>query len=88
MRCHAIPIMPLTFEWNQDTRAEGRGRVARIQRRLLIVEVERKIMQSERCKHQGQVRISVLFDRRYIIKLLYLQFSVFSVPSVVNCDLS
>ncbi|OIT23017.1 PREDICTED: protein DGS1, mitochondrial-like isoform X2 [Nicotiana attenuata] len=49
-----IVIMVMRAWIKQDTRAEGRGRVARIQRRLLIVEVERKIMQLERCKYQGR----------------------------------
>ncbi|RVW90758.1 hypothetical protein CK203_046394 [Vitis vinifera] len=39
---------------NQDTRAEGRGRVARIQRRLLVVEVEKWIMQYQTCMNQGK----------------------------------
>ncbi|XP_060170111.1 protein DGS1, mitochondrial-like [Lycium barbarum] len=39
---------------NKDTRAEGRRRVARIQRQLLLMEVERKIMQLESFKYQGQ----------------------------------
>lgn len=40
---------------NQDTRAEGRGRVARIQRRLLLVEIERAMLQFQSCKDQGLV---------------------------------
>jgi len=43
---------------NQDTKAEGRGRVARIQRRLLVVEVERRIMQHQIYVEQGLVRSS------------------------------
>ncbi|GKU95398.1 hypothetical protein SLEP1_g8761 [Rubroshorea leprosula] len=39
-----ILIMSVYAWLKQDTRAEGRGRVARIQRRLLIVEVEKTIM--------------------------------------------
>ncbi|GLT58726.1 hypothetical protein SLA2020_315960 [Shorea laevis] len=39
-----ILIMSVRTWLKQDTRAEGRGRVARIQRRLLIVEVEKMIM--------------------------------------------
>ncbi|KAK0605547.1 hypothetical protein LWI29_028000 [Acer saccharum] len=38
---------------NQDSRAEGRGRVARIQRRLLIVEVEKRIIQYQTYVDQG-----------------------------------
>ncbi|KAK6802652.1 hypothetical protein RDI58_000434 [Solanum bulbocastanum] len=49
-----IVIMLVRAWFKQDKKAEGRGRVARIQRRLLIVEVERKIMQLESCKEQGQ----------------------------------
>lgn len=49
-----IVIMLMRAWFKQDKKAEGRGRVARIQRRLLIVEVERKIMQLESCKDQGQ----------------------------------
>lgn len=45
---------------NQDTRAEGRGRVARIQRRLLVVEVEKWIMQYQTCVDQGKVRRQIL----------------------------
>lgn len=41
---------------NQDTRAEGRGRIARHQRRLLVVEVEKKIMQYQTFIDQGLVR--------------------------------
>nr|GMD23006.1 protein DGS1, mitochondrial [Ipomoea batatas] len=51
-----IVIMLVRAWFKQDTRAEGRGRVARIQRRLLIVQVERRIMQLESCKDQGLVR--------------------------------
>ncbi|KAK9221294.1 hypothetical protein WN944_009720 [Citrus x changshan-huyou] len=36
-----------------DSRAEGRGRVARIQRRLIIVEVEKRIMQYQIYVDQG-----------------------------------
>ncbi|XP_075100146.1 protein DGS1, mitochondrial [Nicotiana tabacum] len=49
-----VVIMLVRAWFKQDKRAEGRGRVARIQRRLLIVEIERKIMQLESCKDQGQ----------------------------------
>lgn len=39
-------LLMLVRAWlKKDTRAEGRGRVARLQRRLLIVEVEKRIMQ-------------------------------------------
>ncbi|KZV30582.1 hypothetical protein F511_05732 [Dorcoceras hygrometricum] len=36
-----------------DSRAEGKGRVARIQRRLLLVEIERAIVNLQRCEAQG-----------------------------------
>ena len=45
---------------NQDTRAEGRGRVARIHRRLLVVEVEKWIMQYQTFMDQGKVRHQIL----------------------------
>lgn len=38
----------------QDKGAEGRGRIARRQRRLLIVEVEKRIMQYQSCIDMGQ----------------------------------
>ncbi|EXC10038.1 hypothetical protein L484_004723 [Morus notabilis] len=38
-------LLMLVRAWfKQDTRAEGRGRISRIQRRLLVVEVEKRIM--------------------------------------------
>ncbi|KAL3530130.1 hypothetical protein ACH5RR_009452, partial [Cinchona calisaya] len=50
----SLILLMLVRAWfKQDTRAEGRGRVARIQRRLLIVEIERGIMQIQTCKDQG-----------------------------------
>ncbi|KAI8573304.1 hypothetical protein RHMOL_Rhmol01G0267300 [Rhododendron molle] len=57
----ALPAFFLSFlllmlmrAWlKKDTRAEGRGRIARIQRRLLIVEVEKRIMQFQICMDQG-----------------------------------
>ncbi|KAF1889189.1 hypothetical protein Lal_00024511 [Lupinus albus] len=36
-----------------DTKAEGRGRIARIQRRLLVVEVEKRVMQYQDYIEQG-----------------------------------
>lgn len=41
----------------QDTKAEGRGRVARLQRRLLLVEIEKRIMQYQNFINQGLVRL-------------------------------
>ncbi|KAL3518787.1 hypothetical protein ACH5RR_021376 [Cinchona calisaya] len=50
----SLILLMLVRAWfKQDTRAEGRGRVARIQRRLLIVEIERGIMQIQTCRDQG-----------------------------------
>ncbi|XP_011090263.1 protein DGS1, mitochondrial isoform X2 [Sesamum indicum] len=50
----SLILAMLVRAWiKQDTRAEGRGRVARIQRRLLLVEIERAIMQCQSCKDQG-----------------------------------
>ncbi|XP_068637325.1 protein DGS1, mitochondrial-like isoform X2 [Aristolochia californica] len=37
----------------RDTGAEGKGRTARLQRRLLLVEVEKRIMQIQNCVDQG-----------------------------------
>lgn len=48
-----ILLMLMRAWFKQDTRAEGRGRIARIQRRLLIVEVDRSIMQYQTCVNQG-----------------------------------
>ncbi|KAH6774847.1 dgd1 suppressor 1 [Perilla frutescens var. frutescens] len=53
----SLILAMLVRAWfKRDTRAEGRGRVARIQRRLLLVEIERAIMQFQSCKDQGLVR--------------------------------
>lgn len=41
---------------NQDTKAEGRGRIARIQRRLVVVEVEERILQFQNYVEKGLVR--------------------------------
>ncbi|KAK3023699.1 hypothetical protein RJ639_044309 [Escallonia herrerae] len=47
----------------KDNRAEGRGRIARIQRRLLIVEVEKRITQFQTCIDQGlNVKNTLLFS--------------------------
>ncbi|RZS14024.1 hypothetical protein BHM03_00045676 [Ensete ventricosum] len=42
----------------QDKSAEGRGRVARRQRRLLVVEVERRLVQFQTCMDQGKVKMN------------------------------
>ncbi|KAH6831994.1 dgd1 suppressor 1 [Perilla frutescens var. hirtella] len=50
----SLILAMLVRAWfKRDTRAEGRGRVARIQRRLLLVEIERAIMQFQSYKDQG-----------------------------------
>ncbi|KAM7276521.1 hypothetical protein ACFE04_018387 [Oxalis oulophora] len=50
----SLLLLMLVRAWyKQDTRAQGRGRVARIQRRLLIVEVEKRIMQYQNFIEQG-----------------------------------
>ncbi|KAK7300276.1 hypothetical protein RJT34_11118 [Clitoria ternatea] len=46
-------IMLVRAWFKQDTKAEGRGRIARIQRRLLVVEVEKGIMQYQHYVEQG-----------------------------------
>lgn len=49
-------LMLLRAWFKQDTRAEGRGRIARRQRRLLVVEVEKRIMEYQACMDQGLER--------------------------------
>lgn len=50
----SLGVLMLLRAWvKQDTRAEGKGRIARVQRRLLIVEVEKRIMQFQNCIDQG-----------------------------------
>lgn len=41
---------------NQDKGAEGKGMIARIQRRLLVVEVRKRIIQFQNCVDQGLVK--------------------------------
>ncbi|GAB2265836.1 Protein dgs1, mitochondrial [Dionaea muscipula] len=51
----SLLLLMLVRSWiMQDRGAEGRGKIARIQRRLLIVEVEKKIMQHQYYVDQGQ----------------------------------
>ncbi|KAL8122395.1 protein DGS1, mitochondrial isoform X2 [Apium graveolens] len=53
----SLGILALIRAWlKQDTRAEGRGRIARLQRRLLIVEVEKRIIEFQTCIDKGQER--------------------------------
>ncbi|XP_022898946.1 protein DGS1, mitochondrial [Olea europaea var. sylvestris] len=50
----SLLLAMLVRAWlKQDTRAEGRGRIARIQRRLLLVEIERAIMQFQTYEDNG-----------------------------------
>ncbi|CAK9181109.1 unnamed protein product [Ilex paraguariensis] len=50
----SLILLMLVRAWiKRDTRAEGRGRIARLQRRLLIVEVEKSIMQFQIYIDQG-----------------------------------
>ncbi|XP_061372571.1 protein DGS1, mitochondrial [Gastrolobium bilobum] len=49
-------IMLVRGWFKQDTKAEGRGRIARIQRRLLVVEVEKRIIQYQISVEQGLER--------------------------------
>lgn len=49
-------LMLLRAWYKQDTRAEGKGRAARLQRRLLVVEVEKAIMQYQSFVDQGRVK--------------------------------
>ncbi|XP_058743106.1 protein DGS1, mitochondrial [Vicia villosa] len=58
-------IMLVRGWFKQDTKAEGRGRVARIQRRLLVVEAEERIMQYQNYVEQGSER-----DAKYTFGLI------------------
>ncbi|KAI3795885.1 hypothetical protein L1987_38545 [Smallanthus sonchifolius] len=50
----SLVVLMLLRAWvKQDTRAEGKGRIARVQRRLLIVEVEKRIMEFQNRIDQG-----------------------------------
>nr|GEU93369.1 protein DGS1, mitochondrial [Tanacetum cinerariifolium] len=46
----ALPAFLLSLD---DTRVEGKGKINRLQRRLLTVEVEKRIMQFQNCIDQG-----------------------------------
>ncbi|XP_076923896.1 protein DGS1, mitochondrial-like [Bidens hawaiensis] len=48
-----VVLMLLRAWFKQDTRAEGKGRIAQVQRILLIVEVEKRIMQFQGRIDQG-----------------------------------
>ncbi|KAJ6852947.1 protein DGS1, mitochondrial-like isoform X1 [Iris pallida] len=50
----SLLLLMLVRAWVlKDKGAEGRGRIARIHRRLLVVEVEKRIMQFHTCMDQG-----------------------------------
>uniref|UniRef100_A0A803L3Y9 Uncharacterized protein n=1 Tax=Chenopodium quinoa TaxID=63459 RepID=A0A803L3Y9_CHEQI len=51
-----LSIMLVRSWVTQDKGAEGRGRLARRQRRLLIVEIEKKIMRYQSCMELGQAQ--------------------------------
>ncbi|GAB4855941.1 hypothetical protein Ancab_024581 [Ancistrocladus abbreviatus] len=51
----SLLLLMLVRSWvKQDKGADGRGRIARLQRRLLIVEVEKRMMQFQHFVDQGQ----------------------------------
>ncbi|KAL8129396.1 hypothetical protein V2J09_018551 [Rumex salicifolius] len=51
----SLLVIMLVRSWiMQDKGAQGRGRIARRQRRLLVVEVEKRIMQYQNCLEKGQ----------------------------------
>ncbi|KAF8039646.1 hypothetical protein BT93_B2002 [Corymbia citriodora subsp. variegata] len=53
----SIVLLMIMRAWlKQDTKAEGRGRVARLQRRLILVEIEKRIMQYQNYIDQGLYR--------------------------------
>ncbi|KAL2316905.1 hypothetical protein Fmac_030781 [Flemingia macrophylla] len=58
-------IMLVRAWFKQDTKAEGRGRIARIQRRLLVVEVKKRIMRYQNYIDQGLER-----DAEYMFGLV------------------
>ncbi|KAL5719467.1 hypothetical protein ACHQM5_012239 [Ranunculus cassubicifolius] len=60
-----IMIMGIRAWLKQDRGAEGRGRVARIQRRLLVVDVEKRIVQFQTCVNNGQEE-----DARFLFGLV------------------
>ncbi|KAH1092973.1 hypothetical protein GLYMA_14G037400v4 [Glycine max] len=61
----SLLLMMLVRGWfKQDTKAEGRGRIARIQRRLLVIEVKKRIMQYQNYVDQGLER-----DAQYMFGL-------------------
>ncbi|KAK6925507.1 Nuclear control of ATP synthase 2 [Dillenia turbinata] len=59
----SLSLLMLLRAWlKKDTRAEGRGKIARIQRRLMIVEIEKRIMQHQIYVDQGEARFKDIVD--------------------------
>ncbi|CAH8303336.1 unnamed protein product [Eruca vesicaria subsp. sativa] len=51
----SLGMLSLLRTWlKQDSKAQGRGRIARIHRRLLVVEIEKRIMQYQSYIEQGR----------------------------------
>ncbi|WZY80409.1 hypothetical protein YC2023_026793 [Brassica napus] len=51
----SLGMLALLRTWlKQDSKAQGRGRIARIHRRLLVVEIEKRIMQYQSYIEQGR----------------------------------
>ncbi|CAF1697181.1 hypothetical protein HID58_050537 [Brassica napus] len=51
----SLGMLALLRTWlKQDSKAQGRGRIARIHRRLLVVEIEKRIMQYQSYVEQGR----------------------------------
>ncbi|RRT65055.1 hypothetical protein BHE74_00030839, partial [Ensete ventricosum] len=51
----SLLLLVLVRAWViQDKGAEGRGRVARRKRRLLVVEVEKRLVQFQTCMDEGK----------------------------------
>jgi nuclear-control-of-ATPase protein 2 len=52
----SIVMLTVLRTWlKKDSKAQGRGRIARIHRRLLVVEIEKRIMQYQSYIEQGRV---------------------------------
>ncbi|XP_016191513.1 protein DGS1, mitochondrial [Arachis ipaensis] len=60
----------------QDKKAEGRGRIARIQRRLVVIEVEKRIMQYQNFVEQGSEKDAQCMFGLVLYSLNSLYYSV------------
>lgn len=58
-------------DMKQDSKAQGRGRIARIHRRLLVVEIEKRIMQYQSYIEQGRVRCPLFSFSPFILNHYY-----------------